>query len=57
MNTNPKRNETFPLNETVVLSDKALDHVAGGLNPQPLPPRDPNPGEAKAGRALTLGVW
>jgi len=25
------------------LSDDALDHVVGGINPQPLPPRDPNP--------------
>jgi len=25
------------------LSDELLDHVAGGINPQPLPPRDPEP--------------
>lgn len=34
MNTN--RSET-------VLSDEALDHVVGGINPQALPPRAPNP--------------
>jgi hypothetical protein len=25
------------------LSDENLDQVAGGINPQPLPPRDPGP--------------
>jgi hypothetical protein len=25
------------------LSDEMLDQVVGGINPQPLPPRDPDP--------------
>ena len=25
------------------LSDETLDQVVGGINPQPLPPRDPDP--------------
>jgi bacteriocin-like protein len=25
------------------LSDEKLDQVVGGINPQPLPPRDPDP--------------
>jgi hypothetical protein len=35
-----KRSETALPNRTteLFLSDEALDHVAGGLNPQPLPP-------------------
>lgn len=32
-------------NEIELLSDGALDHVVGGLNPQPLPPGPP-PSEA-----------
>ena len=34
------RNETVPLHKTneFSLSDQTLDHVVGGLNPQPLPP-------------------
>jgi hypothetical protein len=28
-----------PLNGSEAISDKALDSVVGGLNPQPLPPR------------------
>ena len=42
MNTEHKtnRSETALLNKTteVSLCDEALDHVVGGLNPQPLPP-------------------
>ncbi|HEY4861575.1 MAG TPA: hypothetical protein VII14_16765 [Xanthobacteraceae bacterium] len=42
MDTNriTNRSETVRLNEVVevFLSDEALDHVVGGLNPQPLPP-------------------
>ena len=34
MNTSRETNRS----ESVVLSDAALDHVVGGLNPQPLPP-------------------
>jgi bacteriocin-like protein len=30
------------------LSDEALDNVVGGINPQPLPPRDPEPHELRA---------
>jgi hypothetical protein len=30
------------------LSDDALDQVAGGINPQPLPPRDPGPHDSRA---------
>jgi hypothetical protein len=35
-----KRSETVLPNKTTELSlcDEALDHVVGGLNPQPLPP-------------------
>lgn len=33
MNTTCKNDRTFE-----ALSDAALDHVAGGINPQPLPP-------------------
>jgi hypothetical protein len=35
-----KRSETVLLNKApeLSLSDEALDHVVGGLNPQPLPP-------------------
>ena len=35
-----KRSETALLNKTTEpsLADEALDHVVGGLNPQPLPP-------------------
>jgi hypothetical protein len=34
------RSETVLFNKTtaVSLSDEALEHVVGGLNPQPLPP-------------------
>ena len=34
------RSETVPLHNTteLSLSDQTLDHVVGGLNPQPLPP-------------------
>jgi hypothetical protein len=53
-NRKANRNETVLRNETI--SDETLDHVVGGINPQPLPPRDPEPqGMAKAGRALTIG--
>jgi hypothetical protein len=40
MNTNREtnRSETVSLGQSIVLSDAALDHVVGGLNPQPLPP-------------------
>lgn len=41
MNTNrvTKPAETAHLNEGIeAISDKALDQVVGGLNPQPLPP-------------------
>ena len=30
---------TEPLNGSEAISDKTLDSVVGGLNPQPLPPR------------------
>jgi hypothetical protein len=56
MSTNCKtnRSETALRNETI--SDETLDHAVGGINPQPLPPRDPEPqGMAKAGRAFTIG--
>jgi len=56
MNANrvAKRSETVLCNETI--SDETLDHVVGGLNPQPLPPRDPNPGEDKASPMFSFGV-
>ena len=56
MNTNREtnRSETVLCNETI--SDETLDHVVGGLNPQPLPPRDPNPGEDKASPKFSWGV-
>jgi hypothetical protein len=34
--------------ETETLSDETLDQVAGGINPQPLPPRDPEPDHFRA---------
>jgi hypothetical protein len=47
MDTNriPNRSETVLLNEAieVSLSDETLDHVVGGLNPQPLPPLENKP--------------
>jgi hypothetical protein len=43
MNTTDKAKAAFD-----TLTDEALDHVAGGINPQPLPPRDPNPHDARA---------
>lgn len=47
MNTERKtdRSETTLPSQTpeAALSDKALDHVVGGINPQPLPPHDPHP--------------
>jgi hypothetical protein len=50
MNTNgftSKHENAFSENiET--LSDANLDHVSGGINPQPLPPRDPGPHEGRA---------
>jgi hypothetical protein len=59
MNTN--RSDIVLLNEAIVLSDKALDHVVGGcvtneLSPQPLPSRDANPGEDKASPKFSWGV-
>jgi hypothetical protein len=30
------------------LSDETLGQVAGGINPQPLPPRDPEPDRFRA---------
>jgi hypothetical protein len=41
MNTNGFTNKTeTAFDETIeALSDEALDQVAGGINPQPLPPR------------------
>ncbi len=45
MNTDGFTNKTeTAFDETIeTLSDEALDQVAGGINPQPLPPRDPDP--------------
>ena len=45
MNSNGFTNNTeTAFDETIeALSDEALDQVAGGINPQPLPPRDPHP--------------
>lgn len=43
MNTTDKAKAAFD-----TLSDKALDCVAGGVNPQPLPPRDPEPRDLRA---------
>ena len=45
MNTNGFTNNTeTACDETIeALSNEALDHVVGGINPQPLPPRDPEP--------------
>jgi len=50
MNTIGFTNKTeTPFGETIeTLSDEALDHVAGGINPQPLPPRDPEPDHFRA---------
>jgi hypothetical protein len=43
-----KKTETA-FNETIeALSDETLDQVAGGINPQPLPPRDPEPDHFRA---------
>ena len=45
MNSNGfTKNTETTFDETIeALSDEALDQVAGGINPQPLPPRDPDP--------------
>ena len=47
MNTERKTNQSetvLPSQTTKAsVSDKALDHVVGGINPQPLPPHDPHP--------------
>ena len=41
MTTTTNLNKTIRRNEDISsLSDETLEHVAGGLNPQPLPPRD-----------------
>ncbi|MDR3722508.1 MAG: hypothetical protein P4L00_12975 [Candidatus Acidoferrales bacterium] len=60
MNTrrNTNRSETVLLGRTTEasLSDQALDHVIGGLNPQPLPPCHPDPGEDKASPKFSWGV-
>jgi bacteriocin-like protein len=41
MNTTDKTEAAF--DETVeILSDRELDSVTGGINPQPLPPRHPD---------------
>ena len=52
MNTNREtnRSETVLCNETI--SDETLDHVVGGLNPQPLPP-----GEVKLDKASPKFSW
>jgi hypothetical protein len=55
------RSDIALLNEAIVLADEALGHVVGGcstneLNPLPLPPRDPNPGEDKASPKFSWGV-
>jgi hypothetical protein len=43
-----KKTETA-FNETIeALSDETLDQVAGGINPQPLPPRAPEPDHFRA---------
>ena len=49
MSTVTNQSETVLLDEGIILSDEVLDHVVGGLNPQPLPPHDPNLGEYKPG--------
>ena len=63
MNTSREtdRSDIVLLNEATVLSDEALDHVVSGcatneLSPQPLPPRDPRPGEDKASPKFSWGV-
>jgi hypothetical protein len=44
--TTTNLNKTIRQNEDIIaLSDETLDHVTGGVNPQPLPPRDPEPRE------------
>jgi hypothetical protein len=50
MNSNGFTNNTeTAFDETIeALSDETLDQVAGGINPQPLPPRDPNPHDFRA---------
>lgn len=50
------RSNSVLLGEASVLSDEALDHAVGGLNPQPLPPHDPPPGEDKASPKFSWGV-
>jgi bacteriocin-like protein len=43
-----KKTETA-FDETIeTLSDETLDQVTGGINPQPLPPRDPEPDHFRA---------
>lgn len=50
MNTNGFTNKPKnAFNENIeALSDANLDYVSGGINPQPLPPRNPEPHELRA---------
>jgi hypothetical protein len=50
MNTNGFINKPKnAFNENIeALSDANLDYVSGGINPQPLPPRNPEPHELRA---------
>jgi len=44
------------MNSTDHLSDHALDIVAGGLNPQPLPP-DPPPEMLRSIRSFRINIF
>jgi hypothetical protein len=50
MNTNSFTNKTETAFDEAIeaLSDETLDQVAGGINPQPLPPHDPHPDSLRA---------
>ena len=50
------RSNSVILSEAIALSDQALDHAVGGLNPQPLPPLEHPPGEDKASPKFSWGM-
>jgi hypothetical protein len=49
------RSNSVLLNDVTALSDEALDHAVGGLNPQPLPPREAPAGEDMASPKSSWG--
>jgi hypothetical protein len=52
MNTNRETNRSETVLRDETISHETLDHVVGGLNPQPLPP-----GEVKLDKASPKFSW